>query len=350
MSVSCGFHNSLNGDRKYNTVQISNLFDGIINDGIFMSIGTSMMVVANSGMSVNVGVGRAWFDHTWTHNDAVLAKTLSDSDLLLNRIDAVVLEVNATEAVRFNDIKIVNGTPSSVPVNPTLTNETAIHQYPLAYVYVRAGVTEITQANITNMVGTASCPFVTGVLETINIDSLIAQWETQWSEWLTDTQNDTATWTADQRASFLAWVDQQRTDFVAWVTVLQNDMTAFQNASETDFITWFNNVKGQLSTDVAGNLQNQINAIIEQEFYIYHGLMSTQTDVVKDETGYVSSVVETSSDAVSTTTFVKTDTVQTATTEIVPSTGTLNYTKTSVVTTTESGYTVAESFISTFKA
>ncbi|MDD3040087.1 hypothetical protein [Bacteroides sp.] len=315
-----------------------------------MSIGTSMMGVANSGMSVNVGVGRAWFDHTWTHNDAVLAKTLSDSDLLLNRIDAIVLEVNATEAVRFNDIKIVNGTPSSVPVNPTLASEPALHQYPLAYIYVGAGVTEITQANITNMVGTASCPFVTGVLETINIDSLIAQWETQWSEWLTDTQNDTATWTADQRASFLAWVDQQRTDFVAWVTVLQNDMTAFQNASETDFITWFNNVKGQLSTDVAGNLQNQINAIIEQEFYRYHGLMSKQTDVVKDETGYVSSVVETSSDAISTTTFTKTDNVQTATTEIVPSTGTLNYTKTSVVTTTESGYAVAESFISTFKA
>lgn len=338
MSVTCGFHNSLNGDRKYNTVQISTLFDGIINDGIFMSIGTSMMVTASSGMTVDVGVGRAWFDHTWTHNDAVLPKTISDSDLLLNRIDAVVLEVNAKEAVRFNDIKIVNGTPSSFPVNPTLIKETAIHQYPLAYVYVGAGVNEITQVNITNAVGTESCPFVTGILETINIDSLIAQWETQWSEWLTDTQNDTATWTTDQRASFLAWA-----------AVFQNDMTAFQNASETDFITWFNNVKYQLSTDVAGNLQNQIDTIIEQEFYRYHGLLSKQTDVVKDETGYVSSVVETSSDAISTTTFTKTDNVQTATTEIVPSTGTLNYTKTSVVTTTESGYIVDESFIYTFK-
>ena len=38
MSVTSGFYNGLSHDRKYNAVQMSSLFDGIINDGIFQSI------------------------------------------------------------------------------------------------------------------------------------------------------------------------------------------------------------------------------------------------------------------------------------------------------------------------
>ena len=40
MSVTYGFYNSLNGDRKYDSAQISSIFDGLIVDGIFASIGT----------------------------------------------------------------------------------------------------------------------------------------------------------------------------------------------------------------------------------------------------------------------------------------------------------------------
>ena len=34
MSLTSGFYNSLDGDRTYNAEQMSELFDGIINDGI----------------------------------------------------------------------------------------------------------------------------------------------------------------------------------------------------------------------------------------------------------------------------------------------------------------------------
>ena len=39
MALTYGFYNSLNGDRKYNAMDISRLFDGLIKDGVFMSIG-----------------------------------------------------------------------------------------------------------------------------------------------------------------------------------------------------------------------------------------------------------------------------------------------------------------------
>ena len=46
MSVSSGFFNSLNGDRKYNAAQMSAIFDGLIIDGVFASIGTAFAVKA----------------------------------------------------------------------------------------------------------------------------------------------------------------------------------------------------------------------------------------------------------------------------------------------------------------
>lgn len=52
MTVTFGFYNSLNSDRLYNALQMSSLFDGIITDGVFASIGTSMIVTPDSGLSV----------------------------------------------------------------------------------------------------------------------------------------------------------------------------------------------------------------------------------------------------------------------------------------------------------
>lgn len=183
MAVSFGFYDSSNGDRKYTAVQFSYLFNSLIKDGIFMHVGEHLNVKKGTGMQVNVGSGFAWFNSTWTRNDADYPLTITASDLLQVRIDAIVLEVNETLSSRTNSIKVITGTPSSNPKKPTLTNTNDIHQYPLAYVTVGVGVTSITQANIENCIGTDPCPFVTGVLDTIDATTLIAQWEAQFNEW-----------------------------------------------------------------------------------------------------------------------------------------------------------------------
>lgn len=72
MSVTYGFYNSKDGDRRYDAIQMSSIFDGIIRDGILQHVGTAMMVKESEAMIVNVGIGRAWFNHTWTLNDALL--------------------------------------------------------------------------------------------------------------------------------------------------------------------------------------------------------------------------------------------------------------------------------------
>lgn len=175
MSVTSGFFNSLNGDRRYNAEQMSSIFDGIINDGIFANIGTAFRVRADTENTITVGIGRAWFNSTWLLNDAVLPLTADVSEILLNRIDAVVIEINHSESVREGSIKIVKGTPASNPNSPTMIYTSEVHQYPLAYIYRAAGSSSIVQANITNMIGTGSCPYITTILQVTDIDNIMSQ-------------------------------------------------------------------------------------------------------------------------------------------------------------------------------
>lgn len=161
MAITYGFYNSVGGDRVYDAVQVSSMFDGVISDGVFELVGDALETTDGAGMNVIVGTGKAWFDHTWTLNDAALNLVISPADVILPRLDYVVLEVNASNAVRANSIKVLTGTPATVPVVPTLTNTSEIHQYPLAIISVAAGVTEITAGDVENLVGTAFCPFVT---------------------------------------------------------------------------------------------------------------------------------------------------------------------------------------------
>jgi len=185
MTVTYGFYDSVSGDRAYTSLQFGSLFDGIVADGIFQSIGGALSVSPGTGMAVNVAIGRAWFDHTWIDNDAILSVTIDTAEIVYDRIDTIVVETNSDPATRANTIKVVKGTPASTPVAPTLTNSGYIHQYPLANVYVAANVTSFVSGNITNRIGTDT-PFSTGILETLNVSWLFAQWDDQFDTWFTN--------------------------------------------------------------------------------------------------------------------------------------------------------------------
>lgn len=248
MSVTYGFYNSIKGDRKYNALEMSSIFDGIIVDGVYMSIGDALNVKSSGGMGITVGIGRAWFNHTWTLNDSLLPLTLANSDVLLNRIDAIVLEVNNNTEVRKNTIKILKGSPSSKPVKPTMTEGELLNQHPLAYISIPAGATSISQSNIENAVGTSACPYVTGVLKGMDIDKLVAQWGAQWAEWLS---SNTDAWKA--------FMSDNTNEWKSFMAKNKNEWSALINGNTSEFETWFEHMKDQLSEDAAGNLQLQVD-------------------------------------------------------------------------------------------
>lgn len=181
--VTSGFFNSIAHDRTYDARDFNVLLDGIIRDGVFMSIGTRFEVTSdNVSRNVLVGDGQAWFNTSWIKNKGPLRFTVPASEVILNRIDGIFFQIDP-DGRRKNDIIYKKGTPSSAPEPPSYTHKdnAVVKEYPIAFIFVGSGTVNVTQADITNMVGTSETPFVTGILETMNIDMLVAQWGAQWN-------------------------------------------------------------------------------------------------------------------------------------------------------------------------
>lgn len=284
MSVTSGFFNSVNGDRKYNAEQMSAIFDGVINDGIFANIGTAFTVSAATGFDITVGIGRAWFNSTWIYNDAILPMTLEQPEVVLDRIDAVVIEVDHTTAVRAASIKIVKGSPASTPQNPTMTHTNYINQYPLAYIYRAAGSTSITQSQITSRIGTSDAPYVTGILQVQNIDNIVAQWGAQWVEWYAATTDLGETEMQQMLTEWNQWysstTSQNEAEIESWIGSMQSD-----------FLSWFNDLQVVLDGDVATALAARLLDLedkfetLAKERAIYVPLEDDDAGEIQDSAG-----------------------------------------------------------------
>ena len=328
MALTSGFFNSINEDRKYDALQMSSIFDGIIRDGIFMHYGTSMVVKASAGMQVIIGVGRAWFNHTWSLNDSLYPIMIDQSEVVLDRIDTVVLEIDSTLAVRTNSYKVIKGTPAANPVRPALIKSASFNQYPLCDVRVGRLVTTINQTNITNRVGTSDCPFVTGPLELMNVDALIAQWGEQWTHfyngqvvYLTKTTEQLlAIWNdfyATQIADITGQNDSWRQQWITWYNTettratqemddwRENRETTFdnwRNNEQTDFYAWLNSLTLLLDGDIATNLASAVTNIerkladlkemteqfkntLSNEFMVLSAIKDSDGNTILDDSG-----------------------------------------------------------------
>lgn len=210
MAITYGFFNSLNGDRVYNADQMSTYFKGLIGQGVFEDVGGALQVLANSGMTVQVQTGRAIVGPNlkWLENDAPYNVSINASHVTLNRYTAVVVQCDVTN--RTISIITVDGTPATNPTKPAITNTTTIQQICLAYVYVKAGATTITQANITDTrANTSVCGWITGLIDQVDTSTLFAQWQTAYEEFY---------------AQMEAWEIQQKNAFDAWFETLTDEL------------------------------------------------------------------------------------------------------------------------------
>lgn len=189
MTYTSGFFNSVNHDRTYDADTFGSMFDGVINDGVFRTWGDGMVVTAVGGMTVAVGTGRAWFNHTWTVVTADERLTLAASSPSMPRIDAVVLRVDKSTSVRRNRIYIKQGQASGSPSRPQLENTSTVSEYVLADIRINNGATAISQSNITNQIG-RDTPFAALVNNTFDSANLIKQWESQFQDFIRNSTLD----------------------------------------------------------------------------------------------------------------------------------------------------------------
>lgn len=197
------FWNSENHDRLYDADSFEEWLKKFFTTGVFNG---DLMVESAGSMVVTVGTGYANVNGKVRFFDTVDNVTLNPANGTYPRIDTIVVERNDTD--REITLKYVQGDYSGATPTATAPVRTAnIYQIVLAQIYVGVGVTEITQANIT------------------------------------DTRPD---------ADLCGWVMS---------TVDELDITQIMAQNKAQFEEWFEHAKGQLDTDVAGHLQLEIDDI-----------------------------------------------------------------------------------------
>lgn len=207
------FWNSVDSDRLYDADSFAEWLRKFFTTGVFDG---ELQVTSAGGMDVSVSSGYANIDGKVRFFDSATKLTLATAGAAYPRIDTIVVERNDTD--RKITIKAITGTYSANPTATAPVRANNIYQIVLAQIYVAAGATSITQAAITDTrSNTDLCGIVTGTVKEMDYSQFAAQ--------------------------FNSYYD------------------SFKAENKADFDTWFAAMKNQLTTDAAGNLQTEIDAV-----------------------------------------------------------------------------------------
>lgn len=264
----CGFFDAnLVGeeyDRVYLAAQFAAYFASFIGNGVYAEHSNQLQVVAMPTPQMQVGVekGQGWINGYWYENTDTMYLPIEVADGVLNRIDSIVLRLGFAERNMWLMVK--KGTPAVNPIAPEVTRTADYYDLQLATVSIPASSIRITQAQIQDTrMNQDVCGWVTGVVKQLDTTTLFNQFETYFQEFKENNQADYEEWTETQKQAWLSWVSGQETDFTDWTDEQKEEYETWYathiNQWQSDFDTWFENIKGQLGEDAAGNLQNQID-------------------------------------------------------------------------------------------
>ena len=242
--VTSGFFNSLNGDRKYDTVQWSSLLDGVIENGVFehsnggaLPFGCKVI----SGMRVGVDPGKSWFLRTWLLNDAIEPFDIEVGEAYA-RYDAIVVNHNLDVSVRRNTLMYVKGVATPTAKRPEMITTASVEQHPVCYILVPAGATTLTQSAIENRAGISDdnghTPFVEAPLRTINLAVVWSNWNAQWQEAFASWQSAWADFQADMDAQKAAYFENANSEWTNWMADKDVSWADYMSAKETAWTTY----------------------------------------------------------------------------------------------------------------
>lgn len=145
--IESGFFNGIAGDRKYTAEQLNRMVTGFLSEnGVFKNAYSGFKVGSYLNMTISVTTGRARMQEHFVNNLTPEYLTLEASDVMLNRYDAIVLCLYHDERVVRLEVK--QGAYAEAAIKPTPERTAEKYEMVLAYVYVAAGVTKITENDI----------------------------------------------------------------------------------------------------------------------------------------------------------------------------------------------------------
>lgn len=214
-----------NWDREYKAEDFARYFKAFISSGSFLKVASNLQVLANGDMSVTIKPGDMMIEGYRYENTEDIIVNLTAADGTLSRIDRI--SITWSSADRDIHCTVQEGEFSLNPVAPECRRNADYKDYVIADVFVAAGVVSIMQTDITDQrLNDELCGLATPFVE-LDTQELYAKLEAFYEEVVVESEE-------------------------------------WQRLQEQSFDVWFETIKDQLSGDVAGNLQLQIDSLNER--------------------------------------------------------------------------------------
>lgn len=121
---------------------------GILTNGVTGDTTDVLKVTAAGGMNVSIAEGYAWINGRFGKVETPETLAINTASGSLSRIDRVVVRLDMSAATV--KLAVLTGTAAVSPSAPELTRDGTVHELCLAEIVIGAGVTSITDSNITD--------------------------------------------------------------------------------------------------------------------------------------------------------------------------------------------------------
>ena len=201
MAITSGFFNAVldesgNYTPRYDASEFARRFSLYFTNGVFYGNSGAFQVTAGGGLKLLIAPGACNIKGYEGVNEQAEELTLENADSFYPRYDAICVRLDITN--KKIDFHIEKGEASASPAIPgvdKLTRNANIYDLMLAYVYVGAGATSITNANITDCRGnSAVCGFVASTVTQLDTSTFWLQWQKAFEEYATQQETDFMTW------------------------------------------------------------------------------------------------------------------------------------------------------------
>lgn len=207
-------------DREYFAHQFASYFKLFFGNGVFGSPTNQLKVLAGDGLKVIVKAGWAFIEGYWYFNEADLELTIDPNTTAFDRQDSIMCRLDMASK-KITSVALAGVTD--------VVRDGNYYDLKLASVIVGVAGTSISDANIVDTrTDQTVCGLVTGVMKVQPTADLFAQFTAQ-------------------------------------------------------FNLWFETIKGQLSGDVAGNLQNQIGSLPNLKTSVKSSLVEAINELTQKE-------------------------------------------------------------------
>lgn len=230
MNGKAMFFDSIDGDRIYDAQDFRDWMHHMFSEGVSVN---DFFVSPAGGMSLTVPGGYVHIrgaSKTFSDDTTV---TLDAPDTALGRIDAVVLELDVP--AKAIEIKTVSGAASETPTAPEILRNNNVWQLVMAYVHVRPGAAEITDADVEDTrMDRNKCGYLIRSACDNDMSEVIAIYDETVGDIIANTTGSFSTWFELQKAAFSQDVASQIETISAKITVEQAAITAKMDGYAAD--------------------------------------------------------------------------------------------------------------------